>query len=96
MREERGSRSHARAVVGTMAALLFSLGVIPIAWFYFGFGHGIDLFAPLAVLGFLLGVQAIILIAIDGPAWDSWSLMLSAVVSILAVVLAAALSLMWL
>lgn len=79
-----------------MAALLFSLGVIPIAWVYSGLGDGINLFTPLAVLGFLLGVQAIILIAIHGPAWDSWSLMLSAVVSMLAVVLASALSLMWL
>ena len=79
-----------------MAALLFSLGVIPIAWFYFGFGRGIDLFTPLLILGFLLGIQAVILIALHGPAWDSWSLMLSAVVSMLAVVLAAALSLMWL
>lgn len=79
-----------------MAALLFSLGVIPIAWFYSGFGHGIDLFTPLVILGFLLGIQAIVLIAIDGPGWDSWSLTQSAVVSMLTVMLAAALSLMWL
>ena len=78
-----------------MAALLFSLGVIPIAWFS-GFGGGIDLFTPLLILGFLLGIQAIILIAIDGPGWDSWSLTLSAVVSMLTVMLAGALSLMWL
>ncbi len=96
MREERGSRSHARAVVGTMAALLFSLGVIPIAWVYSGFGYGINLFTALVILGFLLGIQAIILIAIDGPGRDSWSLMLSAVVSMLAVMLVAAFSVMWL
>jgi len=79
-----------------MAALIFSLGVIPIAWFYSGFGRGIDLLTPLLILGFLLSIQAIILIAIDGPAWDSWSLTVSAVVSMLTVMLAAALSLMWL